>query len=156
MATQSTAGTTLGLTASAPATYNIAGFAALTYTNISEIKNLGEFGKTFNVITSSVLARRGDRKKKGSFNAGQLSFSVELDNNDAGQAALQTALDSDDDYSLVVTLQNGDRYYLRALVVKFAPNIAGNSEMVTASVTCELQSFVDANGDEVAAIFDPA
>lgn len=156
MSTQSTAGTTLGLSASAPATYNAAGFAALTFTNVGEIKNLGEFGKTFALITSSVLSRRGDRKKKGSFNAGQLSFSVELDNADTGQTLLQTALDADADYSVAVTLQNGDAYYLRGLVVKFTPAVGGNSEMVMANVTIELQAFDDSDGDEVASIFDAA
>jgi len=154
--TQSAAGTTFGISSSAPATYNVAGFSALTYTNIGEVTSGGEFGKTFQMVTSQILSRRAETKRKGTFNAGQLPITVELNNSDAGQTALQAALDSDSDYSIVVTLQNGDKYYLRGLVTKFAPNIQGPNTMVTASCTIELQGFENAAGDEVAAIFDAA
>ena len=92
--TQSAAGATLGISSAAPATYNIAGFEALTYTNVGEITTLGEWGQTYQIITSQVLSRRGDKKRKGTFNAGSLSFSVELDSGNTGQTAMQTALAS--------------------------------------------------------------
>lgn len=152
MGTQSNAGTLFALSAAAPATYNAAGFVALTYTTIGEVKTGGDFGKTFQVITSQVLSRRGTTKKKGTFDAGSLNLSMELDPDDAGQTLAETAVDSDDDYSIRVTLQDGTVYYLRGLVTEFVTTVGGPNDMLMGRIKVDLQAFDSATGDEVAAI----
>lgn len=152
MTTQSNAGVLFGLSAGAPATYNAAGFAALTFTNIGEVKTGGDFGKTFQVITSQVLSRRGTTKKKGTFDAGALNLAIEIDPDDAGQTLAETAVDSDADHSVKITLQDGTIYYLRGLVTEFKTTVGGPNDMLTGAIKIDLQSFTDASGDEVAAV----
>ena len=152
MGTQSNAGTLFAISAGAPATYNAAGFVALTFTNIGEVKTGGDFGKTFQLITSQVLSRRGTTKKKGTFDAGALSLSIELDPDDAGQVLAEAAVDSDDDHSVRITLQDGTIYYLRGLVSEFVTTVGGPNDMLMGRIKVDLQAFDNATGDEVAAI----
>lgn len=151
--TTTAAGVTLHVSAGTPATYNEAGFEALTWTNVGQCQQLGEFGKTYQDVTSTVLSRRGEIGYKGTFKAGQLSFPVELDRTDAGQTLMLTALDSDDNYSFKITEQDGGVTYLRGIVMKFAPNIQGPNSIVTANVTITLNPFTAAGGGEVSGIY---
>ena len=138
MAHQTASGVTLGISLAAPATHDITGFDALTFINVAEITNIGEFGKEWQLVTHNPLATRGTKKGKGSFNNGTLSPSLALDPDDAGQTAMKTALESDDPAYFVVTLQDGTIYYLTGLVMSFKPNIGGVDDVVTASTTIEL------------------
>lgn len=135
MAHQTASGVTLGISASAPATYDSTGYAALTYTDIGEITNIGEFGKEWSEVTHLPLASRGVKKGKGSFNNGTLSPALALDPSDAGQTAMETALESDSPASFKITLQDGTVYYLEALVMQFKPSIGGVDDVVTASTS---------------------
>lgn len=138
MAHQTAAGATLGMTAAKPATHDNAGWDAATMTMIGEVTNIGEFGKEFALVTHNPLATRGTKKGKGSFNNGSLSPSIALDPNDAGQAAMEAALESDDPVYFEVTLQDGTKYRMVGLVMAFKPNIGGVDDVVTASTTIEL------------------
>ena len=152
MGTQSNAGVQFAIASGAPATFNAAGFAAQTFATIGEVKTGGDFGKTFQVITSQVLSRRGTTKKKGTFDAGSLNLQLEIDPADAGQDAAELAVDSDADYSVRVTLQDGSVYYLRGLVTEFVTTVGGPNDMLTGRIKVDLQAFENATGDEVAAI----
>lgn len=152
MSTQSNAGIKFSLAIAAPATFNPAGFAALTWVDIGEVKTGGDFGKKFQVITSQVLSRRGTTKKKGTFDAGALNMSIEIDPADAGQILAETAVDSDADYSVRILLQDGTPYYLRGLVTDFTTSVGGPNDMLMGKINVDLQSFNDATGNEVAAI----
>jgi len=155
MATQSAAGTTIAIATGAPATFDIAGFEAQTWLNIGKVKNLGDFGKTFEVISNNYLTQRGTEKRKGTFNAGTLSMEVDSNPGDTGQAMCETALDTDADYSFRVTLQNGDIYYLRGQVTGYPLMTGGPNDMVRHQLNVELNPIFD-DGDEFAAIKDPA
>ncbi|ABF64347.1 hypothetical protein TM1040_1662 [Ruegeria sp. TM1040] len=138
MAHQTASGVTLGISAAAPATHDITGFDALTFTSVGEITNVGEFGKEWQLVTHNPLATRGTKKGKGSFNNGTLSPSLALDPDDAGQAAMETALESDDPVYIAVTLQDGTIYYLVGLVMSFKPSIGGVDDVVTATTSIEI------------------
>lgn len=135
MAHQTASGVTLGISASAPATYNSTGYAALTFTDVGEITNIGEFGKEWAEVTHMPLASRGVKKGKGSYNNGTLSPSLALDPNDAGQTAMETGLESDSPVSVKITLQDGTAYYLEVLVMQFKPSIGGVDDVVTATTS---------------------
>lgn len=154
MTTQSAADTTVHIANGAPATWDVTGFAAQTWLNVGKIKNLGEFGKQFEVISNNYLSQRGTEKRKGTWNAGQLSMEVDL-NGDTGQDMCETALDTDADFSFKVTLQNGDKYYVRGLVTGFRTMTGGPNDMVRGSLQIELNPIFTTT-DEVAAIKDPA
>ena len=139
MAHQTASGVTLGISAVAPAAHDIASFDALTFINVGEITNIGEFGKEWSLVTHNPLSTRGTEKGKGSFTNGSLSPGLALDPGDAGQTAMETALESDDPVYLSITLQDGTIFYLVGLVMSFKPNIGGVDDVVTASTTIELK-----------------
>ncbi len=140
MTVRSTAGTTLRISAAAPATYNAAGYAALTYTNIGEITDLGEFGREYAPIKHNPIDTRATVKLKGSFDEGQLALQLGLDTDDAGQILCKAALLSDNNYSFEVTAQNGDKYYFPALVMSFKTNFGSVDSVTSASMNVELTS----------------
>jgi hypothetical protein len=138
MAHQTASGVTLGISASAPATHDETGFDALTFTNVGEITNIGEFGKEWALVTHSPLGSRGIQKSKGSYNNGTLTPSLALDPDDAGQTAMTTARESQSSVYFAITLQDGTIFYLAGKVMSFKPNIGGNDDVVTASTTIEI------------------
>lgn len=151
--TSSSAGTQISIVGGTPATYDGTGFAALSWKKIGKIKNAGEFGKKFDLITSAYLDQRGKEKRKGTFDAGQLNIDVDIKIADtAGQAECQTALDSDDDYNFKIAFKNGDTHYLRGQVTGFMRKIGGPNDMRSASISIELNPFTSGS-TEVAGFF---
>lgn len=140
MTIQSAAGASIGISAAAPATYNVAGYEALTYSNIGEVTDLGEFGREYNLITHNPIDTRATKKLKGSYNEGQISLTVALDTADAGQNLAKTASASDADYSLVVTMQNGAKYYFPAKVMSFKIGVGSVDNVVSATISLEITS----------------
>lgn len=117
MAIQTIDGTSISISASTPATIDAAGYVALTYTQVKEVTDIGEFGRTYEVVTHTPLDTRADRKFKGTYNEGALTLTLARDMEDAGQTILYTALDSDDDHSFKITWQNGDITYFTGKAV---------------------------------------
>jgi hypothetical protein len=138
MTVRSSAGTTIGLSSSQPATYNAAGYGALTFTTIGEVTDLGEFGREYNLITHNPIGSRGTVKLKGSFNEGSINMTLGLDTDDAGQILAKTASQSDNDYSFVITTQNGDDYYFQAKVMSFKVDVGSVDSVTTATIMLEL------------------
>lgn len=138
MTVTTTATSTLKVTASAPGTFDVAGYGALSFTNVGEITNLGEFGTEFALVTHSPIGSRTVQKYKGSKNVGTMSMTLGLDTDDAGQILLKAAAASDNDYSFEVTTQNGDKYYFQAKVMMFKVVLGGVDDISAANVTLEL------------------
>jgi hypothetical protein len=138
------AGTSIGISASLPATSDVAGYVALTYTNIGEIIDGGAHGRTYNEVTSNPIDTRATQKYKGSFNEGTKTLQLDMDNQDAGQAMLKQALDSDNDYAFEVAYPNGDIDYFIAKVMSFEKATGTVDSMRGASVTLSITT--DKNG----------
>lgn len=124
------AGSTLAISAALPATVTPTAYAALTYTTIGEITDLGSTGRTYNEVTHSPLASRGVVKLKGSYNDGTKTVQAAYAPGDAGQTLVQTALNDDAFYSFKETLQNGAVIYYQAQVMS-APVNVGSVDTVT-------------------------
>lgn len=132
------AGTTIGITADQPATYDNTGFEALSFDLIGEVTDLGEFGREYSLVTHNPLGSRQTVKRKGSFNDGSISMTVARVPSDSGQAALIAALDSDENYSFNVTLQDGTELYFVGQVMSYTANVGGVDQITSASVTIEI------------------
>ena len=152
--TSSSAGTTISIVGGNPATFDAAGFSALTWVSIGKIKNAGEFGKKFEQIASTYLSQRGKEKRKGTFDAGSLNIDVDI-KTDAGQALCETALESDDDYNFKIAFKTGDVYYVRGQLMGFTTKIGGPNDMRAAAVAIELNPFF-AGSTELSAVKVPA
>ncbi|MEI4473577.1 hypothetical protein [Frigidibacter sp. MR17.24] len=140
MAWQSAAGASIAISLTAPATFDAAGFTALTPNIVGEVTNIGEFGKEFALVTHMPLAERGTGKRKGSYNNGTLSPTMALDPDDAGQQDMATALEMDEPVFFQITLQDGTVYWCGGLVMTYRPNVAGVDDVVTATCTVELDN----------------
>lgn len=82
----------------------IAEYAALTWTQVEEVEDLGEFGDEASEITFTALANRRVRKLKGTFNAGTITVQAGSDPADPGQLAMIAAFASDLDFPFRVVL----------------------------------------------------
>ena len=138
------AGTTIAISASLPATYDAAGFGAvgMTYTAIGEITDAGEYGKEYNLVTHNPLADRKTYKRKGSYNNGSMTLQMGRVPDDAGQVLLLAAQDSDDSYSFKITLQDGTVNYVTGQVMSYRTSIGSVDQITSASVTVEVDSDI--------------
>lgn len=140
MAIQSVAGASIAISAALPATFNAAGYDALTFTNVGEVTDLGEFGRVYELIRHNPINTRATRKLKGSYDEGQISMVVGLDMDDAGQALCDTASRSDADYSFRIVDQEGNQYYFLAKVMSFRRRFGTVNNIVSATIMLELSS----------------
>lgn len=132
------AGTKISVTATAPATYDdntTDGLPTLTYTEIGEVSDLGEFGREYSEVTFNPLGDRRTVKRKGSYNDGNVSMTVARVTSDAGQTVLQAALDDDASYYFDVELQDGTHLYFAGQVMSYTVNVGSVDQITTASVT---------------------
>lgn len=141
------AGTTLAISATLPATYNETGFEAVSYTDIGEVVNLPEYGKASNLVTHNPLGDRKTYKFKGSYNNGSVTVQLAKDSDDAGQVIVLAANDSDNSYSFEVTLNDGTVQYFTAKVMSYTTNV-GTVDQITGST---MQLEIDSDIVEVAA-----
>ena len=132
----SSVGSTLHAVATAPATFDSAGYAALTWVAVGEIKGIPAFGKSRNSLTFTPLASGAMQKYAGITDAGKISLEFLSNTDDAGQIILKTGVSSSAAISIKVTSQNGDVYYFRALVLSYKLGIGDANGLTMA--TCEL------------------
>jgi len=138
------AGTTLGISATLPATFDATGFNAVSHTLIGEITDIsGDIGRVYNLVTHNPLATRATVKKKGSYQSGSMTVQLAIDNDDAGQVIAQAALLSDANYSFKLTLQNGDIVYFEGIVMGFPLNVGGVDTITNGTLTLEITAQDD-------------
>lgn len=129
---QTLAQSSISVTATAPATYDITGFDALAdWTEVGEVTDLSGHGDTYTEVTHLPLSSRRVQKLKGSVDAGSETYTLADDIDDAGQLVLKAALASDDDYYFKETWQDGTIEYYAAKVMSFA-GVGGNADNVRA------------------------
>lgn len=126
------AGTTIEISAALPASYDKAAFAALNYTEIGEVSDLGEFGREYNIVKFNPLKNRRTVKRKGSFDDGTVQVQLAKAAKDAGQTLLKSAVNSDASHSVKIVLQDGTTFYFTAQVSSSTVNV-GNVDQITSS-----------------------
>lgn len=138
---RTSAGSTIEI-APAPVTYDQAGFELLTFTEIGEVSNIGDFGKTYNLVTFNPLGDRKTVKRKGSYNNGTLDLEMARVPSDAGQTILIQARDSDDSYAFCVTLQDGTKNYFTGQVMGYNVQVGGVDDITMATMSVEIDDDV--------------
>lgn len=146
------AGATFSLSASAPATFDAAGYAALTPTTVGKITAMsGIPSRIFNMVTLNYLASGGTDKAKGSYDLGTTTMTIALDADDAGQTLLQTAADSRDTYTAVLEHPVLGTLYAQALINGGQKTWGDNDTPSTWEVTIEYK-IASATEDGVIAV----
>lgn len=139
MGSTTAAGSTLAISATAPATQDAAGFAATSAIEIGGIDKIGTFGATFEKVEFKPLKGAVD-KHKGSANYGALQPSMAVDDTDAGQTLVKTAAADATSklYTLIVTLPTGAKRGFQGRVFGFPETIDGADSILMASPTIEI------------------
>lgn len=140
MALGTVAGTKIGISAVLPATYDVAGYGALTFGNIGNIEDGGEHGRGYAAVTFNPIDTRATRKFKGSFNEGSKTLSIGYNSDDAGMVVLKIALNSDNNYAFEVEYPDGDIDYFVAKVMTLTKATGGVDSIRMASVTLDIDT----------------
>ncbi len=97
---------TTNVQTAAGTTLYIGGTGALesesSWVEVGEVVDMGEYGKTYNLITHNPISSRKTYKFKGSYNEGAISLQLGQDIDDTGQDNIRTALASDDAYNFKI------------------------------------------------------
>lgn len=139
---RTSAGTTLSVSPSAPATYDLPGLSALTYTLVGELSDLGAFGKKYNLVTFNPLGDRKTVKRKGSYNNGTLALKLGSSPTDAGQIVMEAGADSDNSYSFLVTTQSGSKYYFSGQIMGWMLEVGSVDQIMGASADLEIDNDI--------------
>ena len=138
--TQILATTTIAISASLPETFNddvSTGYPSVTYTAIGEVTDWSAGGKVFNVVTSNPIAQRNTDKYKGTVNNGADTFTVNRDDDDAGQVIILAALASDNAYSFKITFSDATDDFYTGKVVSFDTVAGGADSIVQRTIQVE-------------------
>lgn len=144
---QTVAGSVLSVSASLPATYDAAGFGALSFSPVAEVTDIGTFGKDFTLVTHNPIGDRKTYKFRGSYNTGTLSLKlakITVLSTDAGQAALTTALNDplDKSISIRITLQDQSKQFFTGKVMSFTTNIGSVNSILAGECKIEIDSDI--------------
>jgi hypothetical protein len=119
MPVSTAAGTCLAVSIAAPATWNTAGFGALTWTTVGELESLPEFIIEHAQANFTSLCTGKTSVLKGSENPISGDVSVGMDRDDAGQTMMTAARKSKTQVlSARISEPNGDIVYFRTQVSK--------------------------------------
>ena len=138
MAIITSAGTTLSISTAAPATFDSAGYGALTFTEIGKVTDLGEIpSRVYELVTLQPIATRGTEKGKGGFAEGSQTITLALTPDDAGQILAESAVDSDDVVSVEIAHPQLGTFYAQALVMNFTRSLGDVNSPATGSIMLE-------------------
>jgi len=109
----------ISVSAATPATFNAAGYVALTFTDVGEASEIPEYGAAHAVNTFTPLKTGIDNKFHGALNYGSVTIPLGYDSADAGQIILLAALASKDAISFRETRSDGTIRYIMGKVFSF-------------------------------------
>jgi len=137
MSAKASATSTLKISAGVPATFDSAGYAALSYTTVGEITNIGDFGREWNINSHTPVALKGAQKIKTGFDPGEMTLELALDTDDAGQVLMKAAENSTAFYAFLITTTVGplDKYYFQGLVKSWKVKIGDKNATTSASAS---------------------
>lgn len=113
-----TTGATVGVSATLPATFDSLGYAAVVFTDLGEVVDVGELAKSFNVVSHQSVGRAYPQKLKDVYDIANVTLTIGRVTTDAGQVLLQAALAASASYSFQLTLPSGDIGSFTGKVIK--------------------------------------
>lgn len=134
------AGTSLGISATLPTALTPTAYAVPVYTTIGEVTDGGSLGRTYNIVNHNPLATRGTIKLKGSFDDGTMTVQLAYAPGDTGQVLVETALLSDAFYAFKLTLQDGTIKYFQAQVTSAPVNVGTVDSITGLTVNLSIKS----------------
>lgn len=127
----------IGSAVTSAAADSLTEFQAMTpWTEIGLIESLGEFGDESADVAFAVIGDGRTRHAKGARDAGTMTITCAHDPTDVGQAALDAAEATKDNYAFRVTLPDGPpnysdtELYFRGLVRSKRKNVGTNDNVI--------------------------
>tara|TARA_R110000803_G_scaffold198262_1_gene261957 strand:+ start:1019 stop:1462 length:444 start_codon:yes stop_codon:yes gene_type:complete len=111
-------GTTVGISATLPATFDDAGYGVPVMTLVGEIIDVGELSKVWAMIAHQTVTRAFPQKLKDTYDVPDVSITIGKVTANGGQVLLQTALADSASYTFAVTLPSADIGYFTGKVTK--------------------------------------
>lgn len=137
-------GATFSIVSGAPATYNQAGFEALTFVEVGEVISIGEFGGSAEVITHTPIKTGIIKKFKGSKDYGSQSIQYgKL--TDLGQTALSDGFDGANEFeehSIEVAYSDNTKRYYTGVVTSYTNQELSTSAVVNGASTIEVTNKI--------------
>ena len=139
MGSTAAAGSTLAISAAAPAAQDAAGYGALVLTEVGQVEKIGAIGATSAKVAFQPV-KGAKQKYKGSKDYGALQPSFAIDGADAGQALMQVAADDESQklYTFRVTYPDGAKRYFQGRNFGQPENGDGADSMLMATPTIEI------------------
>lgn len=124
-------GTTLGLVEDLPATYDAAGYEALTFVNgTCALKTVPLIGRTWTTVEDAVVCREGLFDKKGNYKYEPVTFQLNIETGDPAQDIYKDLENDHDVGSFKLALQGGDVVYFTAQVSQFNITDGGDGNTI--------------------------
>lgn len=134
MAVMTSTGTKIFVSAATPATFDAAGYAALTYTEVGEIVSISAFGTSVDPVEVRTLSSGALQTYKGHKNYGGVTGEANYDSEDAGQDLLRAnILDSVANLSVKVQMPDGSIVYSYGQSFDGQRNPGSANNMITTS-----------------------
>lgn len=130
-------GSCIAFSATAPATFDVEGFDALTWTDDwIEVTQYGSVGPSTNIATANLVCTGEVVKRPGSKDFGTMSISAISDESNPNQALLQDAIDATPVESVYVrfTLSSGAVRYFKAYPGSLVDEVNDADSWLTVSV----------------------
>jgi hypothetical protein len=114
----------------------------LTYVEIGEVENIGDYGDTVGDVTFASLGDSRTRHLKGLADAGTMDLTIGFDNGDAGQIALVAAQKDRSrwNYAFKVTYEDGLTDYFLAKVMSLGKTVGGAEDVIRRSASLGINS----------------
>ena len=131
-------GTKVELSETLAETYDLAGFEAvgITWTEVGFLATAPQpDGVEWSDVSFNVVNSGDTQHRKGTKDRPEKSFDLYPADSDDGQALLDVAKESREQYAMKVTYSNGEIHYLHALIYNKNGDGGGNDDMRQQSVT---------------------
>ncbi len=114
-------GATIGCVVGVPATIDLAGFGALSFTTIGKIASFGSVGDNTNDVPIDLLEGRVEHVS-GAKDGGEVAFSVRYEASDAGQILLLANNNGNNELSFRIVDPDGKLTYFYGKVANYRDN----------------------------------
>lgn len=145
MTVKTSTGTLLSVVKGQPATYNEAGYSALSFVEVGEVTDIPEYGPTTTTVTHEPLATGITQKLKGFIDYGSVSLGLGYDTTDAGQAILSEGVDGTgqfDEHSFMIEYSDGEVDYFTAQIFSCTKNPSTSNSVVASTVSIEINTSI--------------
>lgn len=137
-------GTQVYVSAAVPATYDSAGFGALSWTEVGEVESLGEYGGSAQISQFVPLATGTVKKRKGSLDYGTSSMVIGK-TTDAGLAIMKSGFDGANKHlihSFRIVESDGSIGYYTAVIGSYVYSMGDANTVTRINTNVELTGNV--------------